>query len=692
MKPEPRHDSSLQSLIRRRYRSMGLTAAILMVGGFALLSVLPSQYEAKAKLLIMRNEQRTGGLKLVNDAIPELTGASHPLYTQIEIMRSTPLLLEVIKRLDLKESDGSRTSPDVLLDRLSISAIKGTDLIHVSYRAHDPLLAQKIVATLCDTYMAATERYRQEGVREGLRYLDDQLEDALKRLKDSETRLEAFKAKSGTVSLNEQIEASVKELSELDQVAALRRHDLEAAKARARNLRSQLGMASKDGLIAASLTQDPRLKALQEQLIAAETSPLRAEATPGNPELVSLDRQTDRLRQQLATELKKLGRPHAQPLNDVQLGLLQQLTVAENDVQAATAGLKAAELSRNQVQARLTGMPAHESQLSRLSREVDVASRLYQEVLEKREAARLNLAIAPTYAHLLQPARIPMRPVSPLKGQGAPVMVILALAGGFAVGMGRELLERRPESTAVLPPMPELSLFTTLPTLSVAERRDGELVARTGVNARYLDALRHLGLALEDQLEAGAGRIVAVTSVGVGEGKSVTLANLALCLAQAGHRVLLVDADHRWPRVHELFGAPNAACGLSDILVEGLDAASAVERVGEIDIVKAGGARLTARTLRAQSQLKPTLDRWREAYDFVLLDLPPLLMFSEVAYLGRQADGVLMVANLSRVAPEALGSGVSQLQAARVPVLGLVALSPNGVPGSAPAVALGGRA
>lgn len=694
MTPDPRHDSSLGSLFMRRYRSMGITAALLLVGGFALLSRMPNQYEAGAKVLIVRNEQRMGGLKVVSDSLPELTGASHPLYTQIEIMRSQPILMGVIKRLDLKEPDGNRTSPDQLLDRLSISSIKGTDLIAISYRSPDPLKAQKIVSTLCDAYMSATERYRRDGVRDGLRYLDEQLQVASMRLQQSEARLEAFKSKSGMVSFGEEIQASVKELSELDQMAALRRHDLEAARARADNLRRQLGMRSQDGLVAATLTQDPRIRALQEQLLAAETAPLRSEAAPDHPQLIALDRQADRLRQQLAQELRQLGRPETRPLNDVQLEILQQLTAAENDVQAAAAGLKAADGSRRLVQTRMAGMPAREIQLTRLAREVDVSSRLYQEILEKREEARLNLAIAPTYARLIQPARIPTRPKSPLKGQGAPVMVLVALAGAFAVGMARELIDRRPEPLAIVPAMPDLSIFTTLPTLSMAERRQGELVARTGENPRYLEALRHLGLAIEDQLEGGSGRVLSVTSVGVGEGKSVTVANLALCLAHAGHRVLLVDGDHRWPRVHELFGAPNAADGLSDILVEGQDPSSVVQRVGELDIVKAGSARLTSNTLRLQNALKPTLDQWRQGYDFILIDLPPLLMFSEVAHFGRLSDGVLMVANLPRLAPEALGTGVSQLQAARVPVLGVVALGMAGLPGAAPGTlqALGGRA
>lgn len=673
---------------------MGLTAAVLLVGGFALLARMPSQYEASAKLLIVRNEQRMGGLKVVSDALPELTGASHPLYTQIEIMRSYPILMEVIKRVGLKEADGTQTSPDQLLERLSITSIKGTDLISISYRSTDPLKAHKVVSSLCDAYMSATERYRRDGVRDGLRYLDEQLEIVLGRLKISEARLEAYKSQQGTVSFEEEVQASVKELAELDQMTAIRRHDFEAAKARAENLRRQLGMRAQDGLVAATLTQSPRLRTLQEQLLAAETAPIRAEAAPDHPQLMALDRQADRLRQQLKDELRRLGMPQAHPLNDVQLDILKELTAAENDVQAAAAGLKSADGSRRQMQTRLAGMPSREIQLTRLTRDVEVASRLYQDILAKREEARLNLAIAPTYARLLQPARIPTRPFAPLKGQGAPVMVLLALAGAFAVGMGRELFDRQPEAAAIVPALPDLTLFTTLPTLSAAERREGELVARTGSNVPYVEALRHLGLALEDQLDAQTGRVLSVTSIGVGEGKSVTLANLALCLAHAGHRVLLVDADHRWPRVHELFGEPSAAGGLADILTDGQDPASVVRRVGEIDIVKAGGARLTSHTLRLQAELKPTLDLWRQSYDYILLDLPPLLMFSEVAYFGRMSDGMLLVANLPRLAPEALGTGVAQLQSARVPVLGVVALGMPGLQGAAPAsfAAVGGRA
>lgn len=670
-------DPSLKSLLTRRWRSMSLTFGLALTVGTALLSVLPKQYLASSKLLVMRSDQRLGGMRVVNDAIPELTGASNPLYTQIELLRSNPVIEDAIFRLNMHTQDGSLVPVEQIARHLDVTSIKGTDLIEVQYHASDPERAQRIVSAICESYLRATEQFRRDGVRDGLKFLDEQLERAKARLVQTETKLASYKRQSGAIALGDEVPTTVHELGDLDTSIRQRTLDFEAARARAASLQRQLGMSSQAALEAAAVAQSPRMRAIQDQLLAAETSPLRSDGlADDHPDLIALNHRVTQLQRQLKEETTSLtGHAHLQALDEVKQGLLQQLITAENDASAEAASLKAAEASRKQLIEQMAAIPGHELDLARLTQEVDVAREVYQGLLQKREEARLNLAIAPTYVRVVQRAEVPHQPDSPMRAQGLPVMILLSLAAAFGFGVLRDLLDRPKPSLELGAYVPELSIFATVPALSPQERRDHELVVKYGANEAYLEALRGLGLALEGHLDAPRGKVIALTSTMTGEGKSVTLANLALCLARAGNRVLLVDGDHRWPRVHELFGQPNAAQGLSDILIDGLLPSEAVLRLGEIDVVKAGSARLTSSVLRLKQQLKPTLDAWREQYDFVLLDLPPLLMFSEVTHFAKHADGVLLLANLLRVTPETLSMGMQQLQAVRIPLLGMVAIS-----------------
>jgi Mrp family chromosome partitioning ATPase len=149
---------------------------------------------------------------------------------------------------------------------------------------------------------------------------------------------------------------------------------------------------------------------------------------------------------------------------------------------------------------------------------------------------------------------------------------------------------------------------------------------------------------------------------------------LALALAEAGHEVLLVDADMRRPRVGSLFGLVGGR-GLTEVLTDKAKAMDVVRRAGTIDVVTAGEVRLESGLAKLRTRLAPALEVWRQQYDFVLLDLPPLVVLAEVVQVARQTDGVLMLANLHQVPAEALVAGVQQLQALSAPVVGLVAIS-----------------
>jgi Mrp family chromosome partitioning ATPase len=303
-----------------------------------------------------------------------------------------------------------------------------------------------------------------------------------------------------------------------------------------------------------------------------------------------------------------------------------------------------------------------------------VASQIYQQLLQKREEARLNMAIAPTSARVIEPPEVPTRPVAPLKGPTAPVLLLAGLAAAFAAGSLKDVLDRSARPQDLTGYLQALKIYAAVPTLAWHERRHGELLVGTSACPHYVESLKTLALALEEQCGGPRGAVIGLSSTAAREGKSVTLANLALALAEAGHEVLLVDADMRRPRVGSLFGLVGGR-GLTEVLTDKAKAMDVVRRAGTIDVVTAGEVRLESGLAKLRTRLAPALEVWRQQYDFVLLDLPPLVVLAEVVQVARQTDGVLMLANLHQVPAEALVAGVQQLQALSAPVVGLVAIS-----------------
>jgi len=641
------HDPGLFSLVRRRWRCMGVTLAATVALGSAAILVMPKTYQATAKLMVTRSEQRMGGLRVVNDALPELTGASHPLYTQVELLRIAPVFKAVIDQLGLK------LTVEQLEQKVRITPIDKTDLIEVQYQDTDPQRARRVVDDLCGTYIRMGERYREQGVREGLRYVDEQLATARKKLTAAEQAFAAFKGQASVVDMPQEVQGTMDELSQLNVAIREQESALAGAQARATQLRGRLGMDPAQGLRRLSVNQDPRLRVLQDQLAQAEASPLWNQGLkPDHPELKALQQRVERLRAQI-------GEPQGLAMNEVQVGILRDLTSAEAEVRSLSSGVGVSHARRSQLLSQLARRPAQEVRLRQVTRDLDVASKVYQQLLEKREEASVALAMAPTFARVIQPAVLPEKPLSPVKGPAFPVVAVLGLAAAFGVGATRDLLARPREDAAAVRPLGGLSVLPALP-------------ASTPDNPAYERALEAIAAALEARSDGQRGLVLGLTSLQAGEGRSTSILALAEQLAHQGHRVLVVEADFRKPRLAERRGLDPTAPGFGEVLLEGHKPAAVVRKAGEIDLVPAGPG-LTASMVRlVKRRVAPAIEAWQASYDFVLLDLPPIATLERMPSFVRATEGLLLLVNHAQVSSDQLLTGLGRLQDDGFPLLGVL--------------------
>jgi len=139
-------------------------------------------------------------------------------------------------------------------------------------------------------------------------------------------------------------------------------------------------------------------------------------------------------------------------------------------------------------------------------------------------------------------------------------------------------------------------------------------------------------------------RTILVTSVDQQTEKSIALANLAVVMAQAGDRVLVVDGDLRRPMQHEIFGVSNAA-GLTGWLAKGGEPAIQKTTVDGLSVLPAGPTASSPAALLSSKRLTTALTTLRERADYVLCDAPPVLAVTDAALWGSQVDGVLLLLN-----------------------------------------------
>lgn len=164
-----------------------------------------------------------------------------------------------------------------------------------------------------------------------------------------------------------------------------------------------------------------------------------------------------------------------------------------------------------------------------------------------------------------------------------------------------------------------------------------------------------------------------VTSAAADEGKSVTLANLAVVMAQGGRQTILVDCDLRRPHQHEIFGLP-AAPGFSDWMLGAEEAPAPLAATGldGLRLLPAGAPAEAPADLLTSRRLQGLVDDLKTQADIVLFDAPPILAVSDAALLAANLDGVLLVVNAGHTRRDHAQRARELLEKVRVRVVGAV--------------------
>ena len=216
------------------------------------------------------------------------------------------------------------------------------------------------------------------------------------------------------------------------------------------------------------------------------------------------------------------------------------------------------------------------------------------------------------------------------------------------------------------PALDHHSVGSATPTL------DRHLVAATAPQSVAAEQYRLLRTRLKNAANGRAVRTIVVTSPSMGDGKSVTAANLALTMAQEFHqRVLLIDADMRRPSVATLFGISQGP-GLADVLMGAVELDGALVHFADqrLTVLPAGTPPGHPAELLGSSGMRRILDTLRTRFDAILIDMPPVAPVADVHVVSPLVDGILMIVRAGVTAKPAIERAISGLDVSKV--LGLV--------------------
>jgi len=555
---------------------------------------------------------------------------------------------------------------------------RDADIIRVAFRSADRALARDVVNTATSRFLTLRRGTQAAESETTTRYLRQQIDTVAAQLAAAEDELRSFREREQVIDPQIEGGTQVRRLAELQ----AQRTTIESERVALSELVAQVSAASANRG-PADLSPYRRLVAFPTLGRQSATSDILASLSRLESERTALlvrRRPEDPDVQALSTRIQEL---------EAQLGTI--VTTYQRGLSVQVASIDAALA---QYEKQLSRLPANEVQFTRLSRQPKVLAELYALLQTRLKEAEVAAAATDPTVRVIDPATLPTRPVPSRGGLIIGGVGLLGLALGLGLGVVREYADQsvrtRGDAEAAVG-VPVVGLIPSHAAALALERpagarrllpaRSGERSANGPENERIgsavlADAYGRLQMNIRSARPTAQVKSLLITSALPGDGKTFNAGNLAITLAQRGLRVLLIDADLRRGTLHTSFQEPLSP-GLTEVLTRQTTPAEALRqvRVGGgyvLHVLTAGQAPPDPAGLLGSPTMRDLLSLAAPQYDYVIIDSSPINVVGDAALLASLVDGVLVVARTGRTPFPALAYASEQLQAANVPILGVV--------------------
>jgi polysaccharide biosynthesis transport protein len=688
-------------ILRRRW-----LPALIVMGSVTTLTALITflqkpVYEAEGKVLLKKDSGVSSALENSKlGSLGELAGIgdkSNPISTESEIIKSAPVVRSVIQTLRLQDDDGKVLKVEDFLKKLTISNAKETDIIKIAYKSTDAKEATEVVNRLIDVYRANNVQRMRVQATTARKFIETQIPAAEQDLQRYESAVRQFKERSKVVSLPEEAKVAIEGNGELQKQLTEAKGLLASAESRSQALQRQVGLSPKQALNVNALSQSPAVqKALTElQDVQRALATAKTELQADHPRVLDLEERQAALQGLLKSQVGEVvgsssaKTPTLQSLqaSETKQGLTDSFVKTEVERLGIQNQVNLLRQTQGVYRERMTLLPRLEQRQSELQRKMGVAKVTFEGLMKSLQQFKISENQNTGNVLPIETAVLPEKPISPKILLNLAIGTVMGLLLGVGTALLLEALDNSVKTVKEAEALFDMTVLGKIPLLEGEEKIDRNslerarprLPVRDNPRSVMSEAYRMLQANLKFLSSDSPPRIIVMTSSVPQEGKSTTTANLALALAEMGHRVLVVDADLRRPSQHQIWELPNSV-GLTNILVEPGKWFSVVRSENEqLDIITAGVIPPNPVRLIDSHRMVSLIKEWRDVYDYVLIDTPPLAVASDALILAQMTDGVLMVARpgvltsaSAESSREALAKITGQDGEKRATLLGLV--------------------
>ena len=577
-------------------------------------------------------------------------------------------LLAWIPALFRREPDRQAASPadetmwqsgviDAFLGNLKVDPVRNSRLVDVTFRSSNPALAAQVANQLAKHYIEHSLEYRFTASQEASSWLAERLAEQRTQVETAEAALQRYREQNDAISLENRENIVVQKLTELSTAVT----------------RAKMERLQKEAV-------DRQLRAIEQDPAAVETFPV----VLGNAFIQRQKTELAALQQQEAQASDRLGQLHPDmvklqsAIQNAQLKLRAEIANVVQSVhteyQAALAQEQSLVGALEQQKSEALSMNRKAIEYSVLARDVESGKQIYDSLLQRTKETGVASELKSSNIRVVDEAERPRSAVAPRRR----LNVMLGAFAGLILGVGFAFFFEHVDSRLKSPA--EINTFLGVPSLgmlpALGKRWTGAASApllSTGLPPTFSEMLRTIRTNILFSWSEEGPRTLVVTSAGLGEGKTLVASNLAVGFALTGQRVLLIDADMRRPRTHEVFECDQEP-GLSNILVGNATPSDAVRKtnVAGLWVLPSGRIPPNPAELLHSKRFKDFLRSVGENFDTIIIDTPPVMVVTDPQIIASLAASVVFVVGAEMTSRYVAQAALQQLRQGHARVIGVV--------------------
>ncbi|MGB8957927.1 MAG: polysaccharide biosynthesis tyrosine autokinase [Candidatus Aminicenantales bacterium] len=629
-------------IAKRRGLIIAFAAAVLLLTAIFSFLATP-KFRATATLLI---EEESSKMLSLEDSFGNPSRGYQDLRffnTQLKLIKSKSLVEKVAKKMRLQSLIVRQ-----ILSKIEVRPLRETKLVELSFVANSPELAADLVNTLADEFISYSIVKRYETTQQASDFLSEQIANLRDELAAKEQEMQRYGQEKDMFFLSDSQSTAGNKFADLNQAynqAIIARVNAETAYREIKDLDvDSIPQFVNNPVVQALRTDYMRTKNDYDEKIK--------KFKPDYPEMVQL----------------------AARLESMRTDLRRAVATAETEYQSALNREYSLKALLEKQKVDLAKMNQNAIIYNNLKTEVETKRQLYDSLVQRQNetlvSSRLG-GLKSSYISIVDRAQIPRFPIFPRTKLNLALALLLGLFGGVCLAFFAEYLDNTIKSAE------DVERLAGLPSLGVIPHHDHlggiELLSLQPADSLPSEYYRTIRTSIMFSAAGKPMKCIAVTSTMAQEGKTSIVSNLAISFSQLNQKVLLIEADLRRPRLHEIFkvrrikGMSNYLAGQTP-LIEAAQASS----VENIWILPCGPLPPNPAELLNSQKMKDLIDEAKQIFDVVLIDTPPLLAVVDPLIVASMADGVALVVQANKTARKPFARAVEELRRSNARIIGVI--------------------